>query len=132
MLGRNFQYSGRYPSLERVSDSEAERCVFEAEIANHPSLTGRPVRIMQLDSPVEAEDEEIEIESYADTGIEAKTFVKVVEFETVFVVGSVTGCSQPDVADITEYGSMQDSPDGETGFNIHFQSHITQLARVVG
>ena len=64
---------------ERIAHAEIERRILQPEMLN-PTLPGRFVRIVELDAPVETEDEEAEIEARAETGIESELFVEPVEF----------------------------------------------------
>ena len=56
---------------ERVSHPEIECCIPEAEIV-YPPLAGRLVRIVQLDTPVHPDDEEVEIETGSQPRIETE------------------------------------------------------------
>ena len=85
---------------------------------------------MQLNTPVEAENKEIEVEPGADSGVQSDAFVEIAELKLVFRGGTLSG--EPDIAHVAENSAVQETPYWETGFQVHLQTHVAQLARVIG
>ena len=113
---------------ERIAHAEIERRILQPEMLN-PTLPGRFVRIVELDAPVETEDEEAEIEARAETGIESELLVEPVDFEPGLFRAALI--HEPDVAQIEEQRTLQNAPNRETGLEVGLELEIGQLARIV-
>lgn len=119
----------RPSSSERIAYAEIQRRVLHPEVLN-PALSGRFVRVVQFDAPVDPEYEETEIEPRAESGIESQLFVESVDLELRFFAVAALS-EEPDVADIEKERALQDSPDWKTGFEVRFEFEVPQLSGIV-
>ena len=114
-------------SSERISHAEVERRVAPLEVVD-PPLAGRIVGIVQLNTPVEAQHGELDVEPDAEAGVESQLFVEVADVEDRFgriLLGAVS--HEPDVSHVEEGGAVEDSPDREAEFEVRFEFHVSQL-----
>mgnify|MGYP007123923069 FL=1 len=88
-------------SSERISHAEVERRVAPLEVVD-PPLAGRIVGIVQLNTPVQAQHGELDVETQAESRVESKLFVETVEPEhRIFGLTRIVP-DIPDVAQIEE------------------------------
>ena len=117
-------------SSERISHAEVERRVAPLEVVD-PPLAGRIVGIVQLNTPVQAQHGELDVEPDAEAGVESQLFVEVADVEDRFgriLLGAVS--HEPDVSHVEEGGAVEDSPDREAEFEVRFEFHVSQLDRI--
>ena len=67
-------------SSERISHAEVERRVVPLEVVD-PPLAGRIVGIVQLNTPVQAQHGELDVEPDAEASVESQLFVEVADVE---------------------------------------------------
>ena len=98
----------------------------------NPPLAGGIVGIVELDTPVEAQHGEFDVEAQAQSRVESQLLVEPVEAEDR-VVGVLFRIlpDVPDIAQVEEGRSVDDPPDREAQFEIGLQFHIAGLHRVV-
>ena len=91
-----------------------------------PAVALRLSRVMKLDSPVESQYCDVDVEPDAYTRIEPQLFIESVHAEfRKFVV--VMSAGKPYVAQVEEESSVDNVPDREAQFCISFEFYISQL-----
>ena len=70
-------------SSERISHAEVERRVAPLEVVD-PPFAGRIVGIVQLNTPVQAQHGELDVEPDAEAGVESQLFVEIADVEDRF------------------------------------------------
>ena len=97
----------------------------------YPSLAYGVVGVMELDTPVEAQDCELDVESQSDTGIECQLLIECVERECgTFGYAFRTYARVPDITQVEECGTVEHTPYRESEFEVCLQLHIGQLAGI--
>lgn len=113
--------------LERVSYTEVEGGVFPAEVM-YPSFACGVVGVVELNTPVESQDDELDIETQSESGIETELFVETVEVE--YALGGdlcLVHAEIPYVAEVEERCAVEHAPDGEPEFEVCLQTHVSHL-----
>ena len=113
--------------LERVSYTEVEGGVFPAEVM-YPSFACGVVGVVELNTPVESQDDELDIETQSESGIETELFVETVEVEDA--LGGdlcLVHAEIPYVAEVEERCAVEHAPDGESEFEVCLQTHVSHL-----
>ena len=116
-------------TLKRVTHAEVERRVLPLEIVDPPLARG-VVGVVQLNTPVEAQHGELDVETQTESRVESQLFVETVEPETVSSdspdSAGYTRCCQ-----IEEGRAVDHAPDREAQFEVGFQLHVARLDRKI-
>ena len=113
--------------LEGVTHAKIERRIGPSQVVN-PSLTGRTVRVMELNTPVETQHGKFDIETDTQTGIKTELLVEIIEVEDrlLGILGRI-GLHVPDISQVEEGGTMYNAPNRETKLQVGLELHITEL-----
>ena len=123
----SFFYSIRRKGSEGITHAEVERRILPLEVVDPPLARGI-VRVVQLDTPVEAQHGELDVEAQAQTGIESQLVVETVETEDRGI-GILRGilADVPDVAQVEERRAVDDAPDREAQLEVRLELHVARL-----
>ena len=124
-------------SLERVADGEVEGLVaVEAVEVEESALLGL-VRHVQTDTPVESEDEEIEVVAYSHARSHGHLVEDALELElgvdqevVEFIVVKLQLVDVPHVSGIEEEGSMEVAEESLAVFEVSQKLHVAVLEEV--
>ena len=87
---------------------------------------------MQLDTPVEPQHGELDVETQAETRIEAQLFVKILHVEDRIIgVLRRSPFQKPNIAHVEKRRTVDNAPNREAEFEVGLQFHVAQLRRKI-